>query len=158
MNSHPKNYCLKILQKMGNKFFDCIALPVLVKALEGVPLVDYLDSTEDIKVDQIVINRSVTEYEFRTAIAIDSHRVYWFDRPFKGGVTEEIFNDDDAAHWDYDDSYGNDVVTGKLSALRAYMKEQLMDTSGNAYNKRIGMMVPSFIICDTVLTHISSTY
>ena len=87
-------YVLKNLNESEKDTYWNDVHPKLLNLFDGLPF--------DVDNNDLLINRSVTEYEVKLAVKKDNSqdRILWFYRKFSGGVTQS----DDDKHLDYNDT------------------------------------------------------
>ena len=83
----------------------------------------------DIENDDLLVNRSISEYEVKTALknATDKERVFWFYRKFSGGVT----NSDK----DYDDTLNSSDTKQSYDNLITWMQENIPSNRVRTYEE-----------------------
>ena len=115
-NAIPPRYELKHLKEVNDPLYWDVALPMIVEVLKDLSF----DPQRD---ENLLVARSVTEYETRVALSTSekAEKCFWFHRVFKGGVPK----DDSMKWWLYDDTLANSRVATKLSHLKMFMKERL---------------------------------
>lgn len=88
-----------------------MALPVLVKAFDGIPF--------DSKCPDLLVGRSVTEWEVKSAVLKESDpsRYFWMRREFDGGVPKDI-----EEHWMFNDVLDNPSKSAHLDRLLEWME------------------------------------
>ena len=96
ISTHNSNgiYVLRNLNEAEKDIYWKNVYPKLLEILNGLPF--------DVDNPDLLINRSVTEYEVKTALrnASDQDRVFWLYRKFSGGVTpsDEEYDDTLRSH------------------------------------------------------------
>ena len=106
--------------------------PKLLKLLDGLPF--------DMENQDLLINRSVTEYEVKIAMKKDDaqKRILWFYRKFLGGITQS-----DEKYWDYNDTlsgdkkkYYDDLIDWMKKEIPADRVRRYEDCSYESYVKK----------------------
>ena len=119
-NSVPPQYVLRPLLDKDDKDFWGTALPTLRSAFEGIAY-DQSNSSD------IVIHRSVTEWEVLYAMRLSVPRCKWFRRQFENQI--DISYDQEKRVWDYCDFVSNPVVKKKYDNLISVMLKHIPVTN-----------------------------
>ena len=104
-------YILKNLDKSEEYIYWNDVCPKLLNLFDGLPF--------DVDNDNLLINRSVTEYEIKLAMKKEDaqKRLFWFYRKFLGGVTES-----DEKYWDYNDTLQSVAKKKRFDDLIEWMQ------------------------------------
>ncbi len=98
---------LKNLPHIEDPLYKEVALPVLLKALDGVAFEDWGEGEEK---ESLMVGQSMTEWEVRSALMHrpeqDRGRVLWLHRKFSGGVPR----DEDMKYWNFNDTLDDDLM------------------------------------------------
>ena len=112
-NNVPSRYILKNLINVNDDTFWKEAFPTIKKCLADLAF----DDDDD---NNVLIGRSVTEYEAKVAMNLDGRRMRWMARLFSDGVDDKF-----AKYWDYNDTMKDASAKKKLDDLLALMHSQL---------------------------------
>lgn len=120
-NALPPVYILRKLSDINDKDYWNTVLPRLRDLLKDLPFEPYSTTTDD-----LVVNRSVSEWEVKYALALapqDSspQRCVWFHRSFDDGV-----NNEQDPKSEYSDVRNNKSSFMKLNNLKSFMESKLL--------------------------------
>ena len=124
-NSIPTNtYVLRKIKKSEEKSYWIDYYPKLLDLFDGVPF--------DVEREDLLINRSVTEYEVRLALTnhLDKDRIFWMFRKFKGSMT-----DSDEKYLDYNDTLESERTRLSYDNLIAWMHDIIPIDRVRIYDK-----------------------
>lgn len=120
-NACPPVCVLKDLADVDDRSFWNGAFKHLLPVLDGISF--------DVQIPDLLINRSVTEYEVKAAHILESHseragsapRMVWFNRRFNGGVSKDI----DTEYSLFDDTSDSDSKKRLFSTLIDWMERNI---------------------------------
>jgi Cdc6-like AAA superfamily ATPase len=117
-------YVLKNLSHIEDPLYKEVALPVLLKALDGVAFEDWGEGEEK---ESLMVGQSMTEWEVRSALMHrpeqDRGRVLWLHREFSGGVPR----DEDMKYWNFNDTLDDDLMKkrDRFEKMIEWMQSQM---------------------------------
>ena len=123
-NNDPYVYVLRNLKESEKDLYWNEVYPKLLAYLKEIPF--------DTNHNDLLINRSVTEYEARLALSNESdrNRIYWFSRRFRGGITRS-----DEKYWDYNDTLESNERLHNYNNLIQYMKDTIPSDRIRTYDR-----------------------
>ena len=113
-----------LTQSESNSFLNDV-YPKLLKLLSGLPF--------DMDNHDLLINRSVTEYEVKTALKNEcecQERMFWLYRKFSGGI-----NQSDPEYLDYNDTLDSHETRQSYNNLIEWMQKKIPSHRMRVYNQ-----------------------
>ena len=119
-----KIYILRNLEPQESDAFDNDVTPKLLQLLDGVSF--------DMDYNNLLVNRSITEYELKLALSkeYDEKRVFWLYRKFDGGITQSDHN-----YSNFDDTLCSEDKKRSYENLIKYMYDTIPSNNIHTYNK-----------------------
>jgi hypothetical protein len=150
-NHCPPRYELKNLRSLDDSTYWKHVLPCLRDSVLDSVAFDRLQALPD---ENLLINRSVTEWETLYGFSLDKERCYWLQRSFNKDALRAF--KDHPSCWKLTDRYSNPSSAMKLEILTTKMKGYMKPYPISKLNCHLILLPPRFTVMKKIQIHVSN--